>query len=64
MAAVRPSPWIGDLFKEQRAVIGSQARFKSVTSLAAFDVFLTCEQSQTTTVAAPPELLPVHYAAR
>ena len=40
------------------------ARFKSVTSLAAFDVFLTCEQSQTTTVAAPPELLPVHYAAR
>jgi hypothetical protein len=40
------------------------ARFKSVTSMAAFDVFLTCEQSQTTTVSTPPELLSAHYATR
>jgi hypothetical protein len=37
------------------------AKFKAVTAMSAFDLFLTCEQSQTITTPAPPELLPLHY---
>lgn len=39
-------------------------KLTAVTAMRAFDVFLTCEQSQTTTVPAPPELLGVHYTGR
>ena len=31
------------------------------TAMASFDLFITCEQAQTATFPAGPELLPVHY---
>ena len=34
------------------------------TAMASFDLFLTCEQSQTVTVSALPELLPLRYSGR
>lgn len=36
-------------------------KLTAVTSMSSFDLFLTCEQSQTTTAPSYPELLPVHY---
>ena len=35
----------------------------AVTALSSFDLFITCEQSQTATLPATPELLPLHYAS-
>lgn len=40
------------------------AKFTAVTSLPSFDVFITCEQSQTVTVPSAPELLPLNYTTR
>jgi hypothetical protein len=37
------------------------AKFRSVTAMPSFDLFLTCEQSQTATIPSGVELLPVHY---
>jgi len=37
------------------------AKFTTVTALPSFDLFITCEQSQTTTIPSEPELLPLHY---
>ena len=39
-------------------------KFNAVTAMPSFDLFITCEQSQTVTVPATPELLPVHYASK
>ena len=36
-------------------------KLTAVTAMSSFDLFLTCEQSQTVTVPATPELLPLHY---
>jgi len=36
-------------------------RLTAVTAMSSFDLFLTCEQSQTVTFPAGPELLPLHY---
>jgi len=32
VAALRPSPWVADLFPEQRAVVRDKSRFKAVTT--------------------------------
>ena len=37
------------------------AKFTAVTALPSFDLFITCEQSQTVTVPSAPELLPLNY---
>jgi hypothetical protein len=34
------------------------------TAMASFDLFITCEQSQTATFPAAPELLPLHYMTK
>lgn len=34
------------------------------TAMSSFDLFITCEQSQTVTAPAAPELLPVHYLSK
>jgi len=34
------------------------------TAMSSFDLFITCEQSQTVTVPTAPELLPVHYLSK
>jgi hypothetical protein len=39
-------------------------KLTAVTAMPAFDLFVTCEQSQTTTVPSTPELLPVHYMGK
>lgn len=39
-------------------------KLKAVTPMPAFDLFMTCEQSQTATVPASLELLPVHYPSQ
>ena len=36
-------------------------KFTAVTAMSSFDLFITCEQSQTVTMPTSPELLPVHY---
>jgi hypothetical protein len=36
-------------------------KLTAVTAMSSFDLFITCEQSQTTLLPAPPELLPLHY---
>jgi hypothetical protein len=40
------------------------AKFTTVTAMASFDLFLTCEQTQTVLYPARLELLPVRYPAR
>ena len=39
-------------------------KITAVTAMPSFDLFITCEQSQTVTVPASPELLAVHYASK
>jgi hypothetical protein len=39
-------------------------KITSVTAMPSFDLFITCEQSQTATFPATPELLPVHYLSQ
>ena len=39
-------------------------KITAVTAMSSFDLFLTCEQSQTATVPSTPELLPVHYMSK
>lgn len=39
-------------------------KITAVTAMSSFDLFITCEQTQTVTVPATPELLPLHYTAR
>ena len=41
-----------------------RAKLTAVTSMSSFDLFITCEQSQTTTAPSPPELLPLHYTSK
>ena len=36
-------------------------KLTAVTAMSSFDLFVTCEQSQTAALPATPELLPVHY---
>lgn len=36
-------------------------KLTTTTPLSGFDLFITCEQSQTVTVPTAPELLPLHY---
>ena len=38
------------------------AKMTAVTALSSFDLFITCEPSQTVTTPGSPELLPLHYA--
>jgi hypothetical protein len=38
------------------------AKMTAITALTSFDLFITCEPSQTVTVPGTPELLPLHYA--
>jgi hypothetical protein len=40
------------------------AKFTAVTAMPTFDVFITCEQSQTATTPDALELLPFHYPSR
>lgn len=40
------------------------AKLTAVTSMSSFDLFITCEQSQTTTAPSLPELLPLHYMSK
>jgi hypothetical protein len=37
------------------------AKMTAITALPSFDLFITCEPSQTVTVPGSPELLPLHY---
>jgi hypothetical protein len=37
------------------------AKMTAITALPSFDLFITCEPSQTATVPGTPELLPLHY---
>jgi hypothetical protein len=39
------------------------AKLTATTAMASFDLFITCEESQTVTSPASLELLPFHYAA-
>ena len=39
-------------------------KITAVTAMSSFDLFITCEQSQTVTVPATPELLPLHYMSK
>ena len=39
-------------------------KLTAVTAMSSFDLFITCEQSQTVTVPATPELLPLHYTSK
>jgi len=39
-------------------------KLTAVTSMASFDLFITCEQSQTVTYPQAPELLAVHYMTK
>ncbi len=39
-------------------------KLTAVTAMSSFDLFITCEQSQTTLVPSGPELLPVHYEGK
>jgi hypothetical protein len=39
-------------------------KFKSVTSLRSFDLFITCEGTQTVTAPTSMELLPLHYSGK
>jgi hypothetical protein len=36
-------------------------KIKAVTSMSSFDLFITCETTQTVNVPSAPELLPLHY---
>jgi hypothetical protein len=38
-------------------------KLTATTAMSSFDLFITCEQSQTATAPSPPELLPLHYAS-
>jgi hypothetical protein len=37
------------------------AKMTAITALPSFDLFITCEPSQTVTAPGSPELLPLHY---
>lgn len=39
-------------------------KLRATTALSSFDLFITCELSQTVTAPAPLELLPVHYVGK
>ena len=39
-------------------------KLTAVTPMSAFDLFITCEQSQTAAFPATPELLPLHYSTK
>jgi hypothetical protein len=39
-------------------------KITAVTAMSSFDLFITCEQSQTVTVPSTPELLPLHYMTK
>lgn len=39
-------------------------KIRAVTAMSSFDLFITCEQSQTVTFPAAPELLTVHYMSK
>ena len=39
------------------------AKMTAITALPSFDLFITCEPSQTVTVPGSPELLPLHYTS-
>lgn len=41
-----------------------EGKLKAVTAMPSFDLFITCEQTQTVTVPAALELLPLHYPSR
>jgi len=41
-----------------------KGKIRADTAMSSFDLFITCEQSQTVTVPAAPELLPVHYLSK
>ena len=39
-------------------------KMTAVTPMSSFDLFITCEQSQTAAFPASPELLPLHYSSK
>ena len=39
-------------------------KLRAVTAMPSFDLFITCEQTQTVTRPATPELLPLHYMSK
>ncbi len=39
------------------------AKMTAITALSSFDLFITCEPSQTVTTPGSPELLPLHFVA-
>jgi hypothetical protein len=39
-------------------------KLTAATAMSAFDLFLTCEQSQTSAFPSAPELLPLHYMGK
>ena len=39
-------------------------KITAVTAMSSFDLFITCEQSQTAAHPATPELLPLHYMSK
>ena len=39
-------------------------KITAATAMPSFDLFITCEQAQTATFPAPPELLPFHYMSK
>jgi hypothetical protein len=40
-----------------------KGKVTAVTAMSSFDLFITCEQSQSVAVPATPELLPLHYVS-
>ena len=41
-----------------------KGKLRADTAMSSFDLFITCEQAQTATFPAGPELLPVHYLSK
>ena len=39
-------------------------KLTAITPMSSFDLFITCEQSQTAAFPATPELLPLHYSVK
>ena len=39
-------------------------KITAATAMSSFDLFITCEQAQTATFPAAPELLPLHYMSK
>lgn len=66
MVVALQGPVIADARKELAVKVDKNlsTKFTTVTAMASFDLFLTCEQAQTVLYPSRLELLPVRYPSR